>query len=258
MANSYYDKLMLQYYQVLNNAWKSELKDAAKKAIINLASLSDYEKVNTQFLDDTMYLINQSLGEEFAATVTKPTQIFMEKCVKLGVGDVQNELPTSISIGLWGMKDQRLAANMKQQQVFWVGNHFDADVAAKFSDSLHKAMEQGYTTKMLKETLMNQFADLAKKSSAYWQGLAEHTALRVREFGRLNGYEKAGAKGYKLINPMDERTSDICRALIKEDKVYPLDVALDVRDKLMAVEMQPGSLAKAREQIKAIAPWVSD
>jgi hypothetical protein len=32
---------------------------------------------------------------------------------------------------------------------------------------------------------------LGKKSAHYWQGLAEHTALRVREFGWLEGYRKA-------------------------------------------------------------------
>jgi len=71
----------------------------------------------------------------------------------------------------------------------------------------------------------------------------------------LNGYEKAGARGYMLINPMDIHTSDICRALVGQKKVYPLDVAIDVRDKLMAVEMKENNLEKAREQIKALAPW---
>ena len=40
----------------------------------------------------------------------------------------------------------------------------------------------------------DQFNDLANRSSNYWQGLAEHTALRIREFGRLQGYKKAKAR----------------------------------------------------------------
>jgi len=39
-----------------------------------------------------------------------------------------------------------------------------------------------------------QFNDLSNRSAHYWQGLAEHTALRIREFGRLQGYKKAKAR----------------------------------------------------------------
>jgi hypothetical protein len=46
---------------------------------------------------------------------------------------------------------------------------------------------------MLADTLKDQFNDLANRSFHYWQGLAEHTALRIREFGRLQGYKKAKA-----------------------------------------------------------------
>jgi hypothetical protein len=258
MASTYYDQLMLQYYQVLNNAWRDELKDAALVAISMLSETPDHENFTRKHVDAMMDVVKVQLGDEFAAEVTKPTKKFIETCVKLGLNDVADELPAGVSIGRWGARDQQLATKMQQQQVFWVGNHFDADVSKKFSQTLYDAIDQGYTKRMLVSELKNQFAHLGNKSRAYWQGLAEHTALRVREFGRLNAYEKAGARGYKLINPMDERTSEICRALIKENKVYPLDVALDVRDQLLAVEMKPNSLEKAREQIKAIAPWISE
>ena len=52
---------------------------------------------------------------------------------------------------------------------------------------------------MLADTLKDQFNDLANRSSNYWQRLAEHTALRIREFGRLQGYKKAKARYYKLV-----------------------------------------------------------
>lgn len=82
--------------------------------------------------------------------------------------------------------------------------------------------------------------------------------LRMREFGRLSGYEQAGAIGYRLIVVVDDRTSDICMALHNENKVYPLNEALQVRDALLAVEVQEDNLEKARNTIKALAPWVKD
>jgi hypothetical protein len=104
------------------------------------------------------------------------------------------QAPTKTSIGLWGIEDQHLSSTIQKQQLFWIGNHFEADIRQNFADTLSKAIEQGYTKEMLADTLKDQFNDLANRSSHYWQGLAEHTALRIREFGRLQGYKKAKAR----------------------------------------------------------------
>ena len=123
----------------------------------------------------------------------------------------------------WRLGHWRSASIIQKQQLFWIGNHFDADIRQNFADTLSKAIEQGYTKEMLADTLKEQFGDIADKSSHYWQGLAEHTALRIREFGRLQGYKKVKAKYYKLVVILDDRTSDICRALAAQDKIYPLN-----------------------------------
>jgi len=255
---NYYDKLMLECYRVLNNAWKSEIKDAARLAIQMLSDMPRAEKLNKDAIDRLMGIINTQLGDDFAALVNEPTKAIIERCVRLGIKDVQVQAPTKTSIGLWGIEDQHLSSTIQKQQLFWIGNHFEADVRQNFADTLTKAIEQGYTKEMLADTLKAQFNDIANHSDHYWQGLAEHTALRIREFGRLQGYKKAKAKYYKLVVILDDRTSDICRALSAQDKVYPLNDALEVMDKLMALDTKSNSLDDAREYIKALAPWVKD
>jgi len=248
-----YEKLMLKYYQVLNNAWSEKVKESAKKAIRMLIQMKGrFGKDNIQ---DMETVINTILGEEFASIVRQENQIFIEKFFQLGLKDVENEVSSGLGIGLYGLSDAKQTAILARQQHFWVGNHFGADISRRFSESLYEALDKGYTIEKLRDVLSEQFYDIRNKGKAYWQGLAEHTALRVREFGRLAGYEKAGARGYKLINPMDNRTSPICWALVSQNKIYPLDRALEVRDKLLSIEMKEGSLEKAREQIKALAPW---
>jgi len=74
----------------------------------------------------------------------------------------------------------------------------------------------------------------------------------------LQGYRKAKAKYYKLVVILDDRTSDICRALAAQDKVYPLNDALEVMDKLMTLDTKSISLDDAREYIKALTPWIKD
>ncbi|MCB5286172.1 MAG: hypothetical protein LHW64_00010 [Candidatus Cloacimonetes bacterium] len=255
---NYYDKLMLEYYRVLNNAWKTEIRDASRLAIKMLSDMPRAEKLNKNAIDKLMDVINTQLGDDFASLVNEPTKGIIDRCVRLGLRDTQVQAPTKTSIGLWGVEDQHLSSTIQKQQLFWIGNHFEADVRQSFADTLTKAIEQGYTKEMLADTLKLQFGDIAEKSSHYWQGLAEHTALRIREFGRLQGYKKAKARYYKLVVILDDRTSDICRALAAQDKVYPLNDAVEVMDNLMALDTKSNSLAGAREYIKALAPWIKD
>ncbi len=255
---TYFDRLMLDYYRVLNNAFRSQLKTAAYLAIQMLADLPRAQRLNDRTVRDLMSIINQELGTDFSTAVSRETKAYVERSLRLGIQDVSRELRGNISIGLWGIQDQSLSNTITSQNLFWIGNHFGSDIQADFTATLQTAIASGFTRDQLADALKTQFQDLGDKSSHYWQGLAEHTALRIREFGRLSGYEKAGARYYRLTNPMDSRTSEICWALVSEGKLYPLDVALEVRDNLMNIDMAKDGLESAREQIKALAPWIKE
>jgi hypothetical protein len=60
---NYYDKLMLEYYRVLNNAWKTEIKDASRLAIKMLSDMPRAEKLNKNAIDKLMGIINTQLGD---------------------------------------------------------------------------------------------------------------------------------------------------------------------------------------------------
>jgi len=100
---NYYDNLMLEYYRVLNNAWKTEIKDAARIAIQMLSDMPRSEKLNKGSIDKLMSIINTQLGDDFAALVNEPTKAIIDRCVRLGLKDVQVQAPTKASIGLWGI-----------------------------------------------------------------------------------------------------------------------------------------------------------
>ena len=100
---NYYDKLMLEYYRVLNNAWKTEIRDATRLAIQMLSNMPRAEKFNNGSIDKLMSIINTQLGDDFAALVNEPTKAIIDRCVRLGLKDVQVQAPTKASIGLWGI-----------------------------------------------------------------------------------------------------------------------------------------------------------
>ena len=98
---NYYDQLMLEYYRVLNNVWKTEIKDTARLAIQMLSDMPRSEKLNKGSIDKLMSIINTQLGDDFAALVNEPTKAIIDRCVRLGLKDVQVQAPTKASIGLW-------------------------------------------------------------------------------------------------------------------------------------------------------------
>ena len=98
---NYYDQLMLEYYRVLNNAWKTEIRDATRLAIQMLSDMPRAEKLNQSSIDKLMSIINTRLGDDFAALVNEPTKAIIDRCVRLGLKDVQVQAPTKASIGLW-------------------------------------------------------------------------------------------------------------------------------------------------------------
>ncbi|MCB5262979.1 MAG: phage head morphogenesis protein [Candidatus Cloacimonetes bacterium] len=253
-----FDRMMLEYYRVLNNAWKRELREAAYMAIQMLSDMPKDERLETRNVNALMDIIDQNLGNDFMMAVGAETKAYVERSLRLGIQDVRTQAKAKISIGLWGVQDQQLASQLQSQNLFWIGQHYGADISDDFRNTLTQAIEQGHTKQELADALKGKFNDLGDKGQHYWQGLAEHTALRVREMGRLSGYEKAGAQYYRLVNPMDERTSEICWALVSENKLYPLDVALEVRDNLMDIDVNAEGLEESRDRIKALAPWVKE
>lgn len=255
---SYFDKLMFEYYRVLNNAWKKEVKDSARQAIQMLADIPRSERIKISHVEDVLSVIETNLGDDFSSLVRQDTKAFVQRSMRLGVGDAQKMVPHNTSIGLYGMQERKLESMITRQNLFWIGNKYSTDIESGFKKTLTEAVSSGFTKEMLANTLKEQFQHLGEKSSYYWQGLAEHTALRVREFGRLEGYRKAGAKGYRLIVVLDERTSIICQALAAEDRVYPLSDAIEVMNDLFAIDTKSHSLDTVREMTKEIAPWVSD
>ena len=150
---SYFDRMMLEYYQVLNNAWRKEIKEAARTAIGLLSEMPKAERMDRSKVDMLLEVINQNLGDDFMMAVSSETKAYVERSLRLGIQDVKTSAKARISIGLWGIKDQALSAQVQKQNLFWIGQHFGADISDDFRETMTKAIEQGYTKEMLADAL---------------------------------------------------------------------------------------------------------
>jgi SPP1 gp7 family putative phage head morphogenesis protein len=247
----YFEKLMNDYYLVLINAWDSSLRVAARTAIKSLSDVPKHQRVNEEYLKALEYTIRGQLGEDFAYALDSKVKTFSELCYKLSSQESQfNKIKFSFT-----PTDYRNIEMIKKQQVFWLKEHYSGSVSDRLSDILSQSIENKWTRLELSKELQTHFSDLYKGGKPYFEGLAEHTSLRVREFARLTNYQKCGVKYYQIVAVMDERTSDICRAL--NGKIFKVADAIETMEEMFNVS-EITDVEEAKARLNQLAPFVKD
>ncbi len=251
-----YDAAMKTYYRVLLNAWDLQAKKAARAAI---KMLSDMPK-NRKFSEKDVLLlglqIDQQLGADFAARVQEASKGYIGRCYDYGLGDAGGRL--RIKVGRWNAEDAGLVSQIERHNLFWIGNHYGSDVKSGLEKNLKDFVNKGLTKEQMATALAKEFAGVKDKGKAYWQGLAEHTALKTAEFSRIQQYSRAGVKGYRLLIVLDEKTSPICQALRRQHgkTVFGVQKAREVVDACLDTNFK--SLKEARAHLQRLTPFVSE
>jgi SPP1 gp7 family putative phage head morphogenesis protein len=253
----YFDRLMNEYYRVLTNGWTDSIKTAARQAIGTLVNLNDTQRADVALLKEIEKNIKFTMGEDFASAVDARVKTFCELTYNLASQEPQFKRVLNIrNINLdTDMYDRNNINQIRTQQIFWLKNHYGDAVSEKLQEILDTSIKNNWSKTELAEELRVHFAEATKQSVPYFEGLAEHTSLRIREFGRLNNYKKCGATHYEIVAVMDDRTSDICRAL--NGKRFPLQKALETMDAMFKVH-ENKDYETAKEDLKGLAPFVKE
>lgn len=255
----YYDKLMGAYYKVLVNTWDGKRKEALRTAISMLSSMPRESKVNERMVLAVEDAIAQVMMTDFGMDINKATRGMTEQSYRIGLtesrGTGQAEVrDLGVNIGFGGM-DSRYEQVLNTQNLFWLQNHHQDGLGKNIMDMTATAMREGLTYAEYGAQLKTTFEESVKGSVAYYEKLALHSMQKVREIGKITGYEKAGATAYQILAVMDEKTSDICIAM--NGKVFPLQQAIQTRDAMLSVDLAAGPEA-AKEYLKEVSPWIKE
>lgn len=149
----------------------------------------------------------------------------------------------------FSLADQDAITGLADSGLFWIGEHYgDALDRDRLLGEVARMVVRGQGRIKGGELLRAAFGAEFHRSDVYWQGLSATVATRARSFGALSGMEATGALTYEYVNPVDERTSDVCRAL--DGTRFTVKGGIELRDRLI------GANAPADpEGWKAIAPW---
>lgn len=236
-----YDKTLTQLTDLLAGTYDKQRRKAINDAISCLVSVdrvkftkTDVNKINGIFED--------ALGIDLQEAVTGGVTNLTSKTYKIGINEIANAVGVKLSFSL---ADRNAAEILAKQNLFWVGNFYDEQVKETMERIIGGYFADGLTIEDVAAKLEIQFFEKTDKGVSYFEGLAEHVTSRVREMGKITGYEKAGIEYLQVKAIVDDRTSAIC--LRMNGTLIPVSEAVKLRDKLLA--------AAKPADVKKITPW---
>jgi SPP1 gp7 family putative phage head morphogenesis protein len=145
---------------------------------------------------------------------------------------------------------------LRRIELMWIGEATSGVapiVREALDDGLLLGLDRSERGKAVEALIRERLTDLklpsgfTGSSDAYFRGLAANAVTNARVQGQLDAFSRLGVKKYEIVNPMDERTSDICR--IMNGKVFIVEDAVELLDKLRK--------STTPEEYRELHPWLS-
>ena len=203
------DELVDDMQETLLKAWNEQVKIASG---LLLANILDKTKPLPDIDDIAMYnsQMQESLGPGFAAMVAGSMSEASEAAYLSGMN--AGAKGTGVSIA-WGKPDLKSLNTLNKTSRFWIGSHYDDNLQEGFKAVLQDFFEGDYDRAALAELMEVHLSGIAINSKAYWNLLADHTATKTREIGRVSGYEQAGIERVIWRSRIDGKTSKLCKQM---------------------------------------------
>lgn len=154
------------------------------------------------------------------------------------------------------VQDERAIDKLSKQELWWIGDTYK-QVAPTIREAVEPKVIAGLSRKlggeMVAKAVQERLDDFRipdgfkGPSERYFEGLAANSVTAARVTGQLGSFMKLGVTTYELVNPMDNRTSDICAEL--NGTTFQVAEA--------GAQMEKLGKAQTPEQYKVIKPWLS-
>lgn len=239
------DEFVHDLKSVLSKSWKAQ----SRKGIISaLRILEGDAPLTMDELDLVLDDLGKHLGVGFQEAVREPV-VEIQEAAYLS-GGIEGTKKTGVDFAL-RTQDKKSLSVLHENTLFWVGEYFGDGLQGDIRGSLRKLFEGGYQRREVMWDLKLALDDILPRSDYYWDLLADHTATKIREIGRVAGYEQAGVRATRIRARIDHKTTQICRRLhghiiATEDLRGQVDRYLDA------------CKTKDKDKIKASWPWWSD
>ena len=203
-----FDALYKQLQTAMTNAWDEAMREGIASSLDRLRDLG----VGKFTKEDGKMILRQlenAVGTDaIQAAMHKPVLSLSDALYRLGAEEVGKA--AGVSIG-FNRPDLDALDILKTGNLYWVGNSWNTHTQKLFDNALKDYFTEGMTREGLTERFATDFAGLTTRGQRYWEMLADHTATKTREMGRVTGYERAAIQKVQVRAHLDARTTKICR-----------------------------------------------
>ena len=203
-----YEKLYGKLQGAMTNAWTDATRQGIAAALDRLRDLGPGTFTQE---DGAMILrvLEGSVGPDaIQAAMRQPIINLSEGLFRAGAQEVGKAAGVAIN---FMRPDLHALDIIKSGNLFWVGNSWNVHTQELFAKTLEEYFTTGLTREQLTRRFADDFAGLSKRGQRYWEILADHTATKTREMGRVSGYERAAVQFVQVRAQLDADTTEICR-----------------------------------------------
>lgn len=245
----------------LISGWKGAANAAVRKQVEALAQVKDIQQPHVDaFLKGLGVQLSKPLTDRQVDMLGKQIRRIYKDSKQIG----SNEAKAKFS---FTQRDARAINAINQQQVFWVGNFYNQELSKRIRGVAEEiALKRGFSSreagKELERVLRREFgvtpggttgiadaipARYAGNPDLYFRGVAATAAHQARTIGKMFAYSEAGITSYRLMNPMDRRTGQICQQM--HGQTFSVQTGVNQAMAIMGAENP--------EEVKQVAPWLS-
>jgi hypothetical protein len=164
----------------------------------------------------------------------------------------------------FGLRDKKAISWMAREQVLWIGDFYSSQLSERIrAVTTDVLLTQGLSNRAAGSALARELGVTAggktgfaahvparyagrEGTELYFRQLASVASQRARVWSKVEAYSGAGVISYRLTNPNDHRTGQICQQM--SGQVFNVSTAVEHIDRTMAAETP--------DEVKAIQPWV--
>lgn len=233
-----FDKIAAELQDLLLQRWDARSREAITEVIRVLHGRSNLGRGDLATIMRGMRAI---LGAAFAGDVGGPLLEIQTTAYSQGMQQILQIKPT------FKLIDTQAINWLQKHHIFWVHNYFNRQVQDKVVELGERAISQGLSRRDAANLFKDEFDNIINPQSfRYWEGFANHVTTRSREFGRVEGYVRAGITEIEIRAVLDHRTSSICRHM--NGRIIQVGDAVELRTKMMN--------AQTPEDVIQIAPFM--
>lgn len=246
--------------KMLTVAWKSVANATLNKALKPLVTKTLNNRTINAFLKKFDIALKTPLNKKQISILGESIKTIYKSSKKVAAKEIKSTFN-------FAMRDTRAIKAINKQQVLWVGDFYNTQLSGRIRGvtediMLKQGLSQGEAGKVLKGALRREFgiksggktgfapsipARYAGNPDLYFEQLAATASHQSRTFGRLEAFRNGGIKRYRLINPMDEVTGQICQQMHGQE--FSVNTGVRQMDAMLG--------ATKPDDVKAIAPWLS-